>query len=193
VADVRRIPHRHRHAAVLQPADRADGDLGTDCLRLQLPADPAAVGRLDEHHRHPRQNQALFYNRATGDGATGHVTSSIGATPRFQQDKLYLASFSPGWTEIVGDDDGNMLFAVLPPSNIGAFSPDGTWPAAAGVLRADGTFATTTTQRINRWTHMVAWPSSPHIVFFYNDLTGQASSGYLNTTTHSHVNLVDWR
>ena len=55
-------------------------------------------------------NRVLFYNRSTGTGATGYFdTGGV-----FHQQQLYSGGFARGWTHIVGDDAGNMLFYASP-------------------------------------------------------------------------------
>lgn len=132
-------------------------------------------------------NRVLFYNANTGDGITGHFTSSVSisgvtATPMFQRDKTYTgaAGFAHGWSHIFGDVDGHMLFFAAPlPADLGVSTSAGPFPAATGNLAADGSFTTTQGFSFKRYTAMVGWPSSPHIAFFYNGDTGQAETGYL--------------
>lgn len=126
-------------------------------------------------------NHILLYNRNTGTGTTGTIDNA-----GYHQYRLYIGAtaFSQGWTHIVGDAAGNMLFYTSSPS------PDGTHAGATGVLNPDGTFVTKATPRFSGWTDLVGWPASPHIVFFYNAATGQAATGYLNGGTFT--GLQNW-
>jgi hypothetical protein len=135
-----------------------------------------------------RNNQVFFYNSSNGEGLTAHFAGSIGGVPTLQRDRYY--GLPTGYTQIVGDDDGNLLFFGCPVPPL--VSNDGLCAAASGVLNSDGTFATTASYRFGHWSSVVAWPSSPHILFSYNKLTGQANTGYLNSATRSYVSLVDW-
>jgi hypothetical protein len=131
-----------------------------------------------------RNNQLLFYSTA-GSGLTAHFTGAVGGPPTLQFDRTI--TFPAGWTNIVGDDDGNLLFYACP-----FRSYDGLCSAATGVLNPDGTFTSAASYRFGHWTSIVGWPSAPHLLFSYYSGTGQANTGYLNSATHTYVSLVDW-
>jgi len=128
-------------------------------------------------------SRVLFYDTLAGTAATGYV--DVGGT--FRQQQMYTRAFARGWTHIVGDADGNMLFYAKPASSLATANG---YPGAAGVLRADGTFTTTATYQFSRWTDLVGFTASPHIVFFYNGSTGQAATGYL--TPSGYTGLQSW-
>ena len=122
-----------------------------------------------------RGNRVVFYNSGNGNGSTGYIDSA-----GFHQQRLYVGGFQRGWTNIVGDGSGDMLF-YSGPSAFAVQPSSGLYPGQTGVLNSDGTFGTAwTNYQFGHWTDIIAWPASPNLLFFYNSVSGHFAAGKLN-------------